>query len=364
MAGDPLVIAHRGASAHRPEHTLVGYRLAVEQGADFIEPDLVVTRDGILIARHDVLLAQVQLDEAGGIVRDSDGRLQFVEATTDVAAHPEYGARLTVRELDGEQAGGWFADDFTLREIRTLRARERLPAVRPDNLRWADELIPTFAEVMQLAHEGGVGIYPELKHPTYFAERGHDLAALLVAELRRGGFDNPPRVFIQCFEIEALLRMKELAPELPRIQLLGDIEGGMGSFSTPWDVTFHARRGDDLVAIYGDFAAGGRFAEGTGYDVLTTDAGLAFIATYATGIGPWIRSLDVLGGGVAWLARAKGEAMLQVHPYTVRPEDRFRMKRGDGTTVGYEEELRLLRDLGVDGFFVEDSARARAALKP
>jgi len=362
MAGTPLLIAHRGAPADRPEHTLVGYRHAVAAGADFIEPDLVVTSDGVLIARHDVLLAQVVLDAGGAVERDSDGRPILAEATTNVPDHPEFADRLAVRELDGERVGGWFAEDFTLAEIRTLRARERLPDARPANLAFSDEGIPTFAEVIAVARDGGVGLYPELKHPTYLAERGHDVVALFLAEIRAEGFVDPARIFVQCFEIEPLLRLKALAPELPRIQLLGALAAGRGSFSTPWDVTAHARAGDDLVALYGEFAGGGRFGDGTPYGVLTTRVGLAYVATYATGVGPWIGSLGLLVGGAPWVAAAQ-HASLAIHPYTVRPEPQFRMARGDGSPVSYEEELRLLAGLGVDGFFVEDVARAKAALK-
>lgn len=361
MAGSPLLIAHRGAPADLPEHTLAGYRLAIEQGADFIEPDLVVTSDGHLIARHDVLLAKAELDEDGKVVRDSDGRVALEEFTTDVADHPEFARRLAVRELDGERVGGWFAEDFTLAEIRTLRARERMPLVRPANTAFLDHGIPTFAEVLEVATEGKVGIYPELKHPTYLGERGHDVVVGFVDAIRSAGWDDPSRVFVQCFEIEPLLRLRELIPELPRIQLIGDVAGDQGSFSMPWDVTFHARAGHDLAAIYGEFAAD-RLADGTGYEVLTTRPGLAFVSTYATGIGPWIGSLDVLGGGVAWLSAAKHTG-LQVHPYTVRPEAKYRMTRQDGSVVTYAEELALLVELGADGFFVEDMDAARAALE-
>ena len=149
---EPLVIGHRGASGYRPEHTLAAYRLAIEMGADYIEPDLVSTKDGVLVARHE--------NEIGG--------------TTDVADHPEFAERRTTKVIDGRSATGWFTEDFTLRELRTLRAKERLPGVRPDNTRYDGQLpVPTFDEVLRLEQKESrrtgrtIGVYPETKHPTY-----------------------------------------------------------------------------------------------------------------------------------------------------------------------------------------------------
>jgi glycerophosphoryl diester phosphodiesterase len=347
----PLLIAHRGASAERPEHTLAAYRLAIEQGADFIEPDLVVTKDGVLVARHDVLLGAALLD-GDAIARDADGRPTISEATTDVAAHPEFADRLTVRSLDGEAVAGWFADDFTFAELRTLRARERMPKVRPGNLRWSEERIPSFEEVLSLARTADVGVYPELKHPTYLTERGHDVVALFLT----AALPSPDALYVQCFEVEALLRLRKLRPELRLIQLLGALDDDHGSFSWPWDVRHHAAAGHDLAALY----PGMNFNASTSYADMATAQGLAAIATYAAGVGPWIKSMDLLDGGAPWLKHLGG---LDLHPYTVRPEDRFRVRSADGATVSYEEELRLLEGLGADGIFVEDVDRARAAFK-
>ena len=162
----PIVIAHRGASAHRPEHTLAAYELAIELGADFIEPDVVATRDGRLVARHD----------------------NEISTTTDVAARPEFAGRRTAKDVDGRRLEGWFTEDFTLAELRTLRARERLPELRgvAHDGRFG---IPTLEEVVELAARAGVGVYPETKHPTYHKGIGLPLERRLVKILNRFGLD-------------------------------------------------------------------------------------------------------------------------------------------------------------------------------
>ncbi|MFN3297513.1 glycerophosphodiester phosphodiesterase family protein, partial [Caldimonas sp.] len=228
---DPLVIAHRGASGERPEHTLAAYALAIEQGADYIEPDLVITRDGVLVARHENALA---LLGPGGAVR---------EATTDVAERPEFAARCTTKTIDGQRITGWFTEDFTLAELKTLRARERIPQLRPGNTRF-DGLfeIPTFEEVLQLvdqanarrrlqAHDDArspgrpvpfrpVGIYPETKHPSYFRGIGLPLEEPLVTLLDRHGYQAPDSpVFIQSFEVGNLRRLRQMT-RVPLVQLL------------------------------------------------------------------------------------------------------------------------------------------------
>jgi glycerophosphoryl diester phosphodiesterase len=200
-----LVIAHRGASGERPEHTLESYRRAIEQGADYIEPDLVMTRDGVLIARHE--------NEIGG--------------TTNVADHPEFMQRRRTQVIDGETMNGWFTEDFTLAEIKTLRARERLPALRPLN-RTFDGLfeVPTFDEIMQLAREanlrrGGkfrLGVYPETKHPAHFASIGLAQEAAVLETLARFDYAAGP-VFIQSFDPGNLQQLRGMT-HLPLVQLL------------------------------------------------------------------------------------------------------------------------------------------------
>ena len=178
----PIVIAHRGASALRPEHTLAAYGLAIELGADFIEPDVVATRDGRLVARHE----------------------NEISGTTDVADRPEFAGRRTVKVIDGREKDGWFTEDFTLAELRTLRARERLPELRGTAFDGRFE-IPTLEEIVALAAASGVGVYPETKHPSYFASIGLALEEPLLAAL--AGFEGP--VFIQSFEAGNLRELRE-----------------------------------------------------------------------------------------------------------------------------------------------------------
>src|SRR5262245_7308515 len=176
----PIVIGHRGASGERPEHTMASYRLAIAQGADFIEPDLVMTRDGVLVCRHE----------------------NEISATTDVGARPEFAARRTTKSVDGAAVSGWWAEDFTLAELKTLRCRERLPQLRPANTAFdGQEAIPTFAEALALAQEAGVGIYPELKHPTFLREQGLDPIPPFVETIHAaGGRRAADIMYVQCFE--------------------------------------------------------------------------------------------------------------------------------------------------------------------
>lgn len=313
----PIVIAHRGASAERPEHTLEAYDLAITQGADFIEPDLVMTKDGILVARHE----------------------NEISETTDVAARPEFAARRTTRTIDGRPVTGWFIEDFTLAEIHTLRARERLPQLRPANTAYDGRFsVPTFAEVLALAQrrsrETGrtIGTYPELKHPAYFREIGLPMEAALVTELAR--FDLTSRsspVFIQSFEVGVLERLDRLT-DVRLIQLLSDA----GSpFDRP-DLTYRA---------------------------MATPTGFAAIRRYADGVGPakaLILPRDALGRSTSptrFVADAKAAGLL-VHPWTFRPENHFlpaELRRGEDPRAHGDmaAEVRMFLDLGVDGVFTD-----------
>jgi len=204
---DVVVIAHRGASGERPEHTLESYRLAIEQGADYIEPDLVMTRDGVLIARHE--------NEIGG--------------TTDVANRPEFAARRRAQIIEGETMTGWFTEDFTLAEIKGLRARERLPGLRPRNCAFDGRLsVPTFDEILQLVTETNrrrstgprIGVYPETKHPAHFTAIGLPQEQAVLAALNRFdyGREGSP-VFIQSFDPNNLRQLRDMT-HLPLVQLL------------------------------------------------------------------------------------------------------------------------------------------------
>ncbi|MGN5375903.1 glycerophosphodiester phosphodiesterase [Sphingomonas hankookensis] len=304
----PIVIAHRGASGSRPEHTLAAYALAIEQGADFIEPDLVLTRDDVFVVRHE----------------------NEISGTTDVAAHPEFAARRTTKTIDGRQVTGWFTEDFTLAELRTLRAKERLPQLRPANTAYdGQQPIPTLAEVIALARrataETGrtIGIYPETKHPTYFASIGQPMEARLVAELREAGWDDAAApVFIQSFEVNNLKALKKLTG-IRLIQLM-DGQGGPA---------------DHAVDSYATMA---------------TPDGLTAVARYAWGIGP----NKAMVGADKPLVRAAHAAGLRVHPWTYRAENAFlpeayRVAGGPQVHGRMGQEIADAVAAGVDGFFTD-----------
>ncbi|MBL0747589.1 glycerophosphodiester phosphodiesterase [Nocardioides baculatus] len=312
---EPVLIGHRGASGYRPEHTLAAYELAIEQGADYIEPDLVSTRDGVLVARHE--------NEIGG--------------TTDVAEHPEFADRRTTRTIDGRSVTGWFTEDFTYRELRTLRANERLPLVRPDNTAYdGQERIPTLDEVIKLARREGVGIYPETKHPTYFDSIGLSLEEPLVAALEKRQWDDADDpVIIQSFET-ANLRDLDTMVDVPLAQLV-DASGA------PYD----------LVAA-GDPRT---------YTDLLTPAGLAAIASYADGVGvnkdrvlPRTGGATTVPSAVVPDAHAAG---LVVHVWTLRRENQFmatnfRIGTDPNAPGDLAAEARAFLDAGVDGIFSDN----------
>lgn len=326
----PIVIAHRGASGYLPEHTLAGYAVAILQGADFIEPDLVMTRDGELIARH-------------------DNRLDL---TTDIASRPEFATRKSSKEVDGVAVNGWFSEDFTLAEIKQLRAIERIPEVRPANRRFDGQFsVPTLREILELvrAHETllgrRIGIYPETKHPTHFARLGLALEPPLVSLLRDYGYtrkDDP--VYLQSFEPSSLQRLRALTP-LALIQLLDET-------GTPFDA---------------------RVAGAPTYDHMATAVGLAHIATYADGIGPNKERIIASAEGNRMastptdLVREAHMAGLLVHAYTFRAENYFlptELRRGtDATACGdLETEIRAFLTAGIDGLFVDHTPFARRAI--
>ena len=301
-APSPLIIGHRGASGHRPEHTLEGYALAIDMGADVIEPDLVSTKDGVLIARHE--------NEIGG--------------TTDVA--DKFPSRKTTKQVDGQAVTGWFSEDFTLAEIKSLRARERLPF--RSHQYDGQFLVPTFEEVITLAVRKGrevgreIAVYPETKHPTYFRNLGLPLEEPLVAVLTKHGLtEKSSPVFIQSFEASSLQRLRPLIGAR-RVQLLDE-----------------------------------------GADI--RPARLDEISRYADGVGPNKRLVLPTGPDgrllpPTTLVRDAHAAKLFVHVWTMRSEATFLSSSYGGDP---KKEVRQFADLGVDGIFTDFPDVAASALR-
>jgi glycerophosphoryl diester phosphodiesterase len=339
----PVVIGHRGACGYVPEHTLTSYFIAMQDGVDYVEPDLVMTRDGVLVARHE--------NEIGG--------------TTDVAQRPEFAERRAKKTIDGVVHDGWFTEDFTLAELKTLRARERIPEIRPGNTRFDGQFqVPTFEEILALvegvhkqremnAKQLGnpapkrIGVYPETKHPTYFQGIGLPMEELLVKTLHHHGYQGRDGLaIIQCFEVANLKAMRRMT-QLPIVQLM-EAEGG------PYD-----------------FVAKG--VKRT-YREMTTPSGLAEVATYATAIGPHklmlipLKADGTLDDPLPLIHDAHA-AGLGVHAYTFRAENQFLPKdlRSDADLhhLGdLQSELKVYLNAGLDGFFTDHAdygAKARDA---
>ncbi|HTU64703.1 MAG TPA: glycerophosphodiester phosphodiesterase [Steroidobacteraceae bacterium] len=324
----PFVIAHRGASGYVPEHTLAGYFIAIQQGTDYVEPDLVITKDGALVARHE--------NEIGG--------------TTDVAAHPEFAARKTTKTIDGESITGWFTEDFTLAELKTLRARERLPDLRRANTRWDGAFeIPTFDEILAMVAAADaqraaaaraqalpppprIGIYPETKHPSHFASLGLHFDERLLESLTRAGYSRrADPICLQSFEVANLKALRRKT-DLTLVQLVAPT-------GQPADFT-----------LAGDART---------YLDMMSDTGLKEIATYADAIGPhkWmVVSFDAGAGQDTGLARRARAAGLGVHVWTLRAENEFlpatlRSSADTASRGDMGAEIRALLDAGITGFF-------------
>jgi glycerophosphoryl diester phosphodiesterase len=340
----PIIIAHRGASGYVPEHTLASYFLAIQQGADFVEPDLVSTADRVLVARHE--------NEIGG--------------TTDVASHPEFADRRTTKIIDGVGIEGWFTEDFTLVELKTLRARERIADLRPANARFDGQFeIPTLDEILDLVHGADVvrahsararhepaprriGVYPETKHPSYFSGIGLGLEEPLLATLERHGYaGREAPVFIQSFET-ANLRSLRSQTELPLVQLVA--AGG-----APFDWVLAA--------------------DPRNYAGMITRRGLAQVADYADAIGVE-KTLVIprtaqgaLGAATGLIDDAHAEGLL-VHAWTFRAENHFLPVplRSTADPAGLGDlgaELIPYLKAGLDGMFIDQpvlGVRTRDAL--
>ena len=326
-----LIIGHRGAAGYRPEHTLASYELGARMGADYIEPDLVSTKDHVLVARHEPNITD----------------------TTDVADHPEFADRKTEKTIDGAKQTGWFTDDFTLAELKTLRAKERLPLVRQRNTIYDGHYqVPTFQEVIDLAKSLSrelarpIGIYPETKHPTYFRNEGLPLEELLVQTLNRNGLNRPgAKVFVQSFEVNNLKALNKVLT-VPLVQLL----------DSP-----NLSPADNSGKTYGEIA---------------TAAGLKDVAKYADGVGPfkdYIIPRDASNHSLpptSFVADAHA-AGLVVHPYTFRNENQFlpaEDRKGDPADPNFPnlygdafaEDKRFFA-AGVDGIFTDNSDTGVAA---
>ncbi|MEU2183959.1 glycerophosphodiester phosphodiesterase, partial [Streptomyces thermolilacinus] len=328
----PTVIAHRGASGYRPEHTLGSYQLALDMGAHVIEQDLVPTRDGHLVCRHE----------------------NDITGTTDVADHPEFASRRTTKTVDGTAITGWFTEDFTLAELKTLRAKERIPGTRRNNTlydgRWT---VPSFEEVLRWAEQEGrrrgrpVWLHVETKHPTYFRKLGLGLEERLAKLLRRYGrhrADSP--TFLQSFEPTSMRRMARLV-DTPRVVLLW----------TPDDRPYDFVEAGDPRTVAD----------------LVTPRGLDWIASYAQGIGPLLdlvvpKGADGRLGEPTTLVRDAHARGLVLHPYTLRNENSFLpadFRRGTDPNA-YGDVFAAYRAYfatGIDGIFTDhpDTALLAAA---
>ncbi|MCK6414099.1 MAG: glycerophosphodiester phosphodiesterase [Giesbergeria sp.] len=354
LTGDkPLVLGHRGASGYLPDHTLEGYKKAIELGADFIEPDLVATKDGVLIARHE----------------------PNITGTTDVAQRAEFAARKTKKVVDGVTEEGWFASDFTLAEIKTLRAIQ--PLAERDQSHNGKYQIPTLEEVLDLAKSEGtrvgrtIGVYPETKHPTYHVNLGLKLEDRLLAVLSKYGYTSKASpVIVQSFEVSNLKYLRTKT-QIRLVQLVdADDVNANGSMSlvAPYDKPY-------------DFAVAG---DPRTFASLLTPEGLKEVKTYADGIGPWkpylipSKQVDANNDGKADDLNGDGKiderdrvmmpatavvpnahaAGLFVHAYTFRSEARRLASDFKGDP---KAEYKLFYNLGVDGVFSDFPDHAKAA---
>lgn len=354
LSGDtPLVIGHRGASGYRPDHTLESYKLAIDMGADFIEPDLVATKDGVLVARHE----------------------PNITGTTDVATRPEFASRKTTKNVDGVNEEGWFVSDFTLAELKTLRAVQ--PLSDRDQSFNGKFQIPTFEEVLDLAKAEGtkagrtVGVYPETKHPTYHAKLGLPLEDRLLAVLAKYGYTTKASpVIVQSFEVSNLKYLRSKT-QVRLVQLVdaNDVNAdGSMDLTAPYDKPY-------------DFAVAG---DSRTFASLLTPAGLKEIKTYADGIGPWKPYLipskqvdankdgkpdDLNGDGkiderdrvmmpATSVVKDAHAAGLFVHAYTFRNEAKRLASDFKGDP---KAEYKLFFNLGVDGVFSDFTDTAKAA---
>jgi glycerophosphoryl diester phosphodiesterase len=331
------VVGHRGAPAWRPEHTIASYTKAIADGADIIEPDCVSTKDGVLVARHE----------------------NDITGTTNVKDVAKFADRKTTKTIDGVQITGWFTEDFTLAELKELRARERIPDVRPDNNQYSDEQIPTLTEIIALAEQKSaetgrtIGIFPETKHPTYFQSIGLPLEDRLINELKAHEYTaSKAHVYIQSFEVANLKAIREKIgtsqPNWTLVQLL-----------------------DDGAKQPADFVKAG---DKRTYSDLATAEGIKEIATYADSVGPYklhLMNVDSSGNfmpATEFVSNAHKSKLLVI-PWTFRPENTFlpgSLKSADSANTrnpaGEIAEVQAYLKAGMDGFFTDDPALGRQAV--
>ncbi len=335
-----LVVGHRGASALRPEHTLASYQKAIDDGADFIEPDLVSTKDGVLVTRHE--------NEIGG--------------TTNVSTLSQFADRKTTKNIDGKDLTGWFTEDFTLSELQQLKARERIPEFRPANTTYNDLYpVPTLEQVIELAEANYkktgkiIGLYIETKHPTYFKNRNLAMEDTLLKTLAKYEYtrDIAP-VYLQSFEVQNLIDLKnelDLHKTIKHAQII--------------------QLYDAKIAQPADFVESG---ETKTYADLATAQGLKDVAKYANGVGPskgYILNFNDNGSvqTTSFISDAHA-AGLKVHPYTFRPENNFlptplkcsQDKPAERCPSGALKEFEAYFKAGVDGVFTDDPALGREAV--
>lgn len=312
----PLVIGHRGAPGYRPEHSRSSYELALAMGVDAVEPDVVCTKDGVLVVRHE----------------------NEISATTDVAEHPRFADRKTTRRIDGQALTGWFTEDFTWEELSTLRVRERLPGLRASSASFDDvQPIMRLTDVLDLVRAGSaehgreIGVVLEVKHATHFAGIGLDLAPLIARDLRAAGWaDGELPLIIESFESTVLARLRALGVAASYVYL----------------IEASGRPYDQLVA-HGRQAAT--------YRATVTPRGLDALVGAVDGISVNKRMLLDADSTIVADAHARG---LKVFTWTARPENaflsaQFRGRGGKEAYGDYESEWTVIADSGVDGVFVD-----------
>ena len=319
----PLVIGHRGAPGYRPEHSRSSYDLALAMGADAVEPDVVPTRDGVLVVRHE----------------------NEISGTTDVSAHPEFADRRTTKTVDGSSLTGWFTEDFTWAELATLKCRERLPKIRPASASFDDQQpILRLVDVLDLVRAASeeqqrqIGVVLEIKHATYFAAAGLDVVPLVEADLRKSGWSDSPALVIESFESTVLERLRDRGVHAEYIYL---IEAG----GRPFDLV--TERGDEAPTYRQTVQPDGLDALVGRFDGISVDKRVILAPN----------KLGRMTGPTPVVADAHARG-LKVFTWTCRPENTFLVAdfrgKGGGAALGdYEAEWRVIRDAGVDGVFVD-----------